>query len=383
MKNKKNRTLVLLLTILTSLFVLHFSQHRFKWVELQPLHGYYAESKKTKFTWERWFSGEYQEKRDDYLTNHFGFRNFLVRVNNQLRFSLFDKIKPKHVLMGKDFYLYESHYIGSWYGDDFVGQEVIESKSYKLKLIQDTLNQMGKKIIAVLAPGKGSFYPEYIPDKYHKERGTANIDVYRQYIEKWNINCIDFDRYFIENKYTSPYPLFPQLGIHWSYYGMCIAADSILRYIEKMNNIEMPRFYWENIKLSQPLFEDDDIFRAMNLLFQYRTFDMAYPELRLELDADSTKSKPSLMVVADSFYWGIYNMGWSNLFTDDHFWYYNKTIYPEDTYMHPYTTEDIDMQEEIMKHDIIIILCTHGNMHSFGWGFIENCYDALYSPDEN
>jgi len=252
MMNKKNRTPAILLMILLALFTLHFTQYQFHWIKLKPLEGYYIDAEKDKFSWNGWFAGTYQESQDKYLNDHFGFRSFFIRLNHQWRFSFFNKVKTQWVVVGKENYLYEENYIKAWYGDDFIGQDSIEQRMYKLKMLQDTLNQLEKRIIVVLAPGKGSFYPEYIPDNLHKERGTTNIDVYRQYIEKWNINCIDFNRYFIDNKEKSPYPLYPQYGIHWSYYGMCLAADSMVRYVEKINNIDMPNMYWETVKMSQP-----------------------------------------------------------------------------------------------------------------------------------
>jgi hypothetical protein len=242
---------------------------------------------------------------------------------------------------------------------------------YQLKMLQDTLIQLDKKVIVVLAPGKGSFYPEFIPELYHKERGTINIDLYRQYMEQWQINCLDFHRYFIDNKWTAPYPLYPQYGIHWSYYGMCVVADSIVRYVEKLNHIEMPHIYWNDVKMSQPKIDDADISKAMNLLFVPRSFEMAYPKIRFE--PDDGKTRPKLLVIADSFYWGIYNTGWSNLFTDDQFWYYNKDIYPGSI-----PIENINFLDEISKFDIIIILSTDANLPDFGWGFIENGYSAFF-----
>ena len=374
MQDRKKRTPAILLIILLSLFVLHFTQYQFTWIKLKPLEGYYIDANKVDFTWKDWFSTTYQEKGDKYLNDHFGFRSFFIRLNHQWRFSLFNKVKTQWVTVGKENYLYEENYIKAWYGADFIGQDSIEQRMYKLKYLQDTLDQLGKKIIMVLAPGKGSFYPEYIPDNYYKEKSVTNIDIYRQYVEKWSINCIDFNRYFIDNKEISPYPLYPQYGIHWSFYGMCLVSDSIVRYVEKMNDIIMPHIYWNEIKVSQPDKGDGDISKAMNLLFAPRTFNMAYP--RIQFESSEGKTTPSLLVIADSFYWGIFNMGWSNLFKDDQFWYYNKEIYPT-CFNSPLTTNDVDLKDEILKFDIIIIISTDANLPNFGWGFIENSYNAF------
>jgi len=375
MINRRNFTHICLLSILLVSFVLHFTQYKFSWKNVNPLDGYYINAEKNKFTWKDWFSGSYQEAKDKYLNDNFGFRSYFVRFNHQLRFSLFNKAKTAWVTVGKNNYLYEENYIKAYYGDDFIGQDSIERRMYMLKMLQDTLNKLDKKIIVVLAPGKGCFYPDFIPVHYHKEKGITNIEVYRQYIEQWKIHHIDFHRYFIENKENIPYPLYPQYGIHWSVYGLCLAADSIVRYVEKVNQIEMPHIYWENINITQPQQDDLDISKAMNLLFSPKSFDMAYPDIKYE--SGEGKSKPSLVVIADSFYWGIYNRGWSNLFSNDQFWYYFKEIYTSNPNA-PKTTEEMNLKEEIMKNDIFIILSTDANLPNLGWGFIESAYGIFF-----
>ncbi|MDR2972631.1 MAG: hypothetical protein LBU83_12010 [Bacteroidales bacterium] len=345
-------------------------------IKLLPLDGYYEDSQIPKFSLKGWFDGSFQETGDKFLNDHFGFRSFFIRLNHQWRFSFFNKAKTQWVTVGKENYLYEENYINARYGTDFIGEDSIAQRMYKFKSLQDTLNQLGKKFFMVLAPGKGCYYPEYIPDQYHREIGTTNISVYRKYIEKWDLNCIDFHRYFIDNKETSPYPFYPQYGIHWSVYAMHLALDSIVRYVENECNITMPHIYWDEIIMSQPDKFDSDISKAMNLLFTPRSFEMAYPKVQIE--SDSGKTKPSLLVIGDSFYGNMYHLGWDQrLFSNYHFWYYNKEIYPENAIQWT-PTEGIDLLQEIMKYDIIFILSTDSNLPNLGWGFIEEAYGLFF-----
>lgn len=371
-ERRKNKTTRVLVIILAILFMLHFSQFFCEWISLKPLSGYFEKAEKSSFSWQKWFDGEYQIEQEKYLNENFGFRSFFVRVNHQWRFSLFNEVKTKWVTVGKENYLYEYNYIKAWYGTDFIGNDSIAQRMCKLQRVQDTLQKLGKDIVVVFAPGKGSFYPEYIPDKYHKERGVTNIDVYRHYIDSLNINCIDFHQYFIDKKGTSPYPLYPQYGIHWSNYAICIAADSVVSYIETKNGITMAHLYWEDVKIRQPRKGDNDISAAMNLLFAPRSFDMAYPEVKLE--SREGKVKPSLMVIADSFYGGVFNAEFKELFDNHHFWYYNKEIFPGGGLV-----SDVNLYNEIMAHDNILIMSTDANLPNFGWGFIENAYNVFFA----
>jgi len=101
---------------------------------------------------------------------------------------------------------------------------------------------------------------------------------------------------------------------------------------------------------------------------------MGYPDI--SFDADTTLSKPSSLVISDSFYWIMFNFGLSNVFSDSHFWFYNAQIYP-DSYSSPLETSQVNLKEEIDKHDVIILMATEATLPKFGWGFIEKTYDLF------
>jgi hypothetical protein len=186
------------------------------------------------------------------------------------------------------------------------------------------------------------------------------------------INHIDFNSYFVLNKDQSKYPLYPQYGIHWSYYGMYLAADSMIRYMEHSRGIDMPDLTWNETELAQPKEEDYDIADGMNILWRLKSFEMAYAPIRIKSGPEFTL--PSVVVIADSYYWGMFSAGISNAFKESHFWYYNKQIYPE-SHHSPLETSQVSLKEEIDRHDLFVIMGTEATLPDLGWGFIENAYD--------
>jgi len=205
--------------------------------------------------------------------------------------------------------------------------------------------------------------------------GKTNYSSYNNLARELGINQIDFNKYFVENKYKSKYPLYPQYGIHWSTYGMCLAADSIIRFIEKIRGIDMPNLYWTKIDLADAKESDYDIAEGMNLKFRLKSFKMAYPEIQIE--SDQGKIKPSVLVIADSYYWGMFGFGFTKAFSQNHFWYYNKQIYPE-SFNQPTETSQISLKDEIDRHDVIIIMATEATLPNLGWGFIETLYEFYH-----
>jgi hypothetical protein len=360
----------ILFVLIIFILIVPIFQNKFNFVELLPLKGAITSSQKEHFSVKGWLSGDFQLKEEHFLNETFGFRSFFIRVNNQIAFSLFNKAKANGVLIGKQNYLYEESYIKAYFGMDFIGFDSTFHRIQRLAFIQDTLKKLNKSLILVFAVGKGSFYPEFFPEKYISKRSITNYENHIKQAQRAGLNYIDFNKYFLENKYKTKYPLFPQYGIHWSSYGMCLVADSIIRYIEKLRNIDMPNLYWNDVELSDPKESDYDIADGMNLEFKLKTFKMAYP--RVLVQTDSGKIKPTIMVIADSYYWGIFGNGFTKAFSKNQFWFYNKQVYPN-----VLETSQIDLKDEILKQDVIIIMATEPTLPSLGWGFIERTYDLF------
>lgn len=364
----------LLFCVILGLLLVPLIQNKFEFIKLTPLKGAINQPEKKYITLKDWFSGDYQLQEEKYLNETFGFRNIFIRINNQIAFSLFNKAKANGVIIGKNNYLYEENYIKAYYGTDFVGVDSITHRIEKLRFVQDTLSKMNKTLMVVFAPGKGSFYPEYFPKEYMKEKGPTNYECYIKLAKEHGLNYIDFNKYFLEHKGKSKYPLYPQYGIHWSNYGACLAADSMVKYIENIRKIDMPNLYWNEVEIADAKESDYDIGDGMNLLVYLKSNKMAYPIVKIQ--PDEGKIKPSAIVVADSYYWLMFGNTFSRTLSDNQFWFYNKQVYPE-WYQNGLETSQVNLKDEIQKHDVIIIMATEASLPKLGWGFIENTYNLF------
>ncbi|MCE7954045.1 MAG: hypothetical protein DYH00_00090 [Bacteroidetes bacterium CHB6] len=370
------KTKIFLLILIGVLLYLPLLQTQLNFFDPIPLKGAIAEVKKPVFKLSTWFAGEFSDSSENYLNNHFGFRESFIRLNNEMLFRFFNKAKAKDVIIGKEGYLFEKNYIKAFNGDDFKGYDSLQLMVNKLKFLQDTLKKLNKDLLIVLAAGKGTYFSEYFPEKYAgKESDQTNYKVLKTLLNESQINTIDFNDYFLKIKHTAKYPLYPQYGIHWSSYSMCLAADSIISYIEKLRNIHIPHLKWDSISIEQPKESDYDIGDGMNLMHRLKSYNMAYPKVYFENDIG--KTKPSVLVISDSYYWGMFNLGISeNAFRDSHFWYYNYEVYP-DSYKSPLIASAVNLKDEIRKRDVIIIMATEANLSKFGWGFIDRAYETF------
>lgn len=363
--------LILVLTVL----VLPMLQMQFHFLKLTPLNGALEEPLKKELNSESWFSGAYQEEAEKYLNETFGFRSLLIRINNQITYSLFNKAKANGVIIGKNNYLFEENYIKAYYGQDFIGKERINERMQNLKSIQDTLAKLNKQIILVFAAGKGSFYPEYFPDDLRSEKGQTNYQEHLKLAKALNLNFIDFNQFFMQQKNKSKYPLYPQHGIHWSQYGTCLVADSMVKYLEEKRNIDLPNISWNEVELDQARATDYDIADGMNLKFKLKSFPMAYPKLLFE--SKEGKDSVSVLVISDSFYKSMFDEKMlTNSFANNQFWYYNKQIFLNGKETQTEVNQ-LNIQEEIKKYDVIILMATEATLPDLGWGFIEKTHQTF------
>ena len=345
--------------------------------------GWSEKIKKPKFSKQNWFNGNYQKTQDEYIKQNVGYKRFFVRFYNQFYYSFFNEAKANSVIIGKQNYLYETPYIDAYLGKSYVGKNAIRSKVEKLKKISDTLKTKGIDIIVILAPGKASFYPEYIPERFQKEkRTTNNYEAYKEQLNKSDVLLLDFHNWFRQMKDSSPHPLFPKTGIHWSSYGEVLVADSLVKYIDALNPLQsMPSFSIKSINTSSKMkHRDDDIEKGMNLLFDIPDLVMAYPKYHLE---KSTKEKNTkVLSIADSYYWGLYNLGLSkHTFGNGQFWFYNKKIYPKPE-EGPQLVSELNLVETVEKNDVIILMSTDATLHRFAFGFIDQLYELYYNQNE-
>jgi len=343
-----------------------------------PLDGAFEDAEKAMLNKETWMNGEFQAIAEPWLEDHIGFHNSLIRVNNQLNYSLFHIPRAESVIRGKNGQLYEFDYIRAWMGLDFVGEKLLDKKMRQLRFLQDKLYEdYNIDLVLVLEPGKASVYPEDIPDKYLKaEKGYSNYDYICQRAAELEIKMINLNEYFINIKDTVPYPLFPLQGTHWSEFSMWYAVDTMMRYIESVRGIDLPDVITDSVEISQDLRSTDyDIGKSLNLLWELKHVAMPYPSNRFY--HDSTNHKPNVLAVADSYYWNIYNaLIPKNVFNNESFWYFYNHVYPE-FWKEKTIVADLNVKQEIEKQEVIFLMMTERFLYKFDRGFVDDLY-AIY-----
>lgn len=379
---KKDLILNILFVLFMALICLPLIQSATGIIKERELKGAFELMPSPNFSWENWFNEGFQDSSTTFIRDNIGLRKSMIRVNNQVDYTLFRKTNVKIMVFGKEDYLFEEGYLINHMGMNYLGEKEINDRVSKIKAVQDTLSSLGKHMLVFLAPGKDCYYPEYIPDEWWENKSEPdNFTAYIETMNRYRADYLDFNTWFIQAKDTTKYPLFPKTGIHWSRYGEILALRKLLNELESRLGNEIANVPIGTIETSKEMRDtDDDIEQAMNLLFNIPDKEMAYPQFRFEID--STAMKPKVITVGDSFWWGIYNTGFTaQAFTEGQFWFMNEMTYEPNK--DPVPTSQKNLSEEIESTDVFLIITTTTHLWDVGFGFIDRIYFHFYPENES
>ncbi|OON70782.1 alginate O-acetyltransferase AlgX-related protein [Hymenobacter sp. CRA2] len=353
----------------------------------EELGGYAEAAPKPEFNWPSLLDNSFQPAFERYMEEQIGFREVLIRLRNQVAYSVFRVSKANKVLVGGDDVLFDETAIRAYLGQDFKGLDNIRPNVRRFKVVQDTLARHGVLLVFAIAPDKANFYPEHFPAYFQQlPRSQSNYQAYAQEMKARGVNVIDLAAAFQQWKDTASYPLFPRGGIHWSGYGITLAADTLFHYIEQRGHLDLADFRSTGREVVDETHDtDNDVAKAMNLLVPPAPFRMAYPHIAFDPPKPG-QVKPNLLVVGDSFNWGLIGFYpfYTTLFDKFQFWYYNQEIAYGNSLTRPGQTQvsQLDRKAELLAQRVILVLFTQHNLGGFDGNFSADMYSLLspYSP---
>lgn len=379
MKLLKFIFVILFFALICSEQILYFTPS----INSKPLMGAYSIPQKPKLTLLNWLNNGFQDSLISYFEYNLKLHNFYVRTNNQINFSLFSQSAAKTVVLGKNNQLFDDYYIDGYLGKNYLGADTIKNRVARLALLQQQLAERNVTLVTLIAPGKPSIYPEDIPNNYPglHNKSTSNYDTYIKEFQKQHIHLIDYRNYFISIKNKIPYETISSLGVHWNGYGSAIAADSLIKYLEKIRNIDMVDCIMEKgITTQEARYYDHDLMNLLNLVYKLPSKPLYYPKISFKSTPD--KYKPSIILIGDSYTWAwIHSYPFfQNIFSSNsEFWYYNKIVefmnngaYPKNK-----SIESFNLAEKVKQRDFIILLFNERNLFEFDFKVTERMLKAL------
>lgn len=368
---------------LMTLLVLPALQGALDIVPVGPLGGFFdSPPPPPTLSMESLRDNTFQSQTETRLELTLGFRSWLLRLRNQLAFSLFGQSRARSLIVGKDDQMYGSNSVNSYLGRDFMGEEDLRFRCKRLKRVQDSLQAHGTQLLLVLAPGKARILPEQLPDTCRQAPVPyqTNYSVVRDACRTYHINLLDATQLLQQWKDTASYPLFPRGGVHWSGYAVTLVADTLFRRLEQLTQRDLPDFAARDrtvaTRTSELRFTDNDLQELFNLIHDVPPYPVAYPTIVFGPQAGKTRL--NALVIGDSFaqsFYGFYPY-YQHLFTPEaRYWSSFRSVdWPADA-PESHEVRKLNLGQQLAHRDVVLFICTEQNLPQLGFGFFEAAFD--------
>ncbi len=346
----------------------------------KELKGVTEPVKQPAFSSTGWWNGDYQKTFEPYLNFSLGLRKAAVRTASQIDYWL--GVQRNEVIVGYQNELMGKEYIDAYYGRDFLGADSIHRIVSSVATFRNELEKRGVKFFVVLAPGKSRLYPGRIPEQFRgAETQQTNYNYFTTELNAAHIPVVNFQDWFKAIDQNSRYPLFSNLGVHWSYYSATFATDSLLGYISNLTGKKTNRIqYKEVVESTRPYDTDKDLLEVMNLWTDIPvTKPLGY--FKTALPVDTALHQPAVLAIGDSYYWNVIYTGVPATYfkPGSAYFYYNSTAH----FTNGTTAKvsELSLLQTCLSKEVVFFIYAEPNLAKFGNGIDAQFLKLLSATD--
>ncbi|MGY8887501.1 MAG: hypothetical protein ACKVJY_00555 [Flavobacteriales bacterium] len=340
--------------------------------EPHPLHGESTKLPMPEVSFQSIWKGDFQHGVDEYVRTNFLLRGLAIRTRNEIDYSIFSEQHARSVITGQEGYLFEENYIFAALGLDSIPTDSVMDRVDRIATLSNT---SGVPFLVVLAPGKGSYFREFLPLHFLGNEGIVEdrmFDIWSR-ISNEKLNVLDLQSHFAEVP-----NVFPKNGIHWCEWvqveAINLMSDALVKILP--DSLKPARLLIDGTYTSFDMEgTDEDIENGLNLWRDLEDLETKYYETHWE--EVPLASRPRILIVGDSYAWGPVNRGLlSRGYRSSEFWFYNAGVHgpsieekdasPQS--IHGFTTRE-EFEEVISSFDAVVLLSTDANLPRFPFHF--------------
>ena len=357
--------------LIVSLFILPASvkiMPKFLNVELslpQPfggdLKGVTIDEPRPGLSLQGWLTREFQDQFSKWFNQSYGARSFLVRMGNQLNYSLFNKsyMNTPSMIIGHHGQLYEIPYIDEYCGPrPTMPLSLMETRVQEIADLQYLLARKGVTFLLLITPSKAAMYPEYIPSNlcHAAPSSKRGYDNFIPLLEKHHVNYVDGHVITQRATQIDKTPLFCQGSSHWNYLGAYYTVRVLIETLNGLLNRKAGGLGLEAVNVDHtPTGSDKDLAELLNLFFPPFDYVVPHPVISRK---GGTEDLGRAVIVGTSFNWipiDLFNT--HQVFKQiDFFYYYTLALhsFPGQRSL-PIDVGKIDWENIILTSDVIIL----------------------------
>lgn len=172
---------------------------------------------------------DYLRELDQYVSDHFAFRQEMITANAVLMSGLFHVSGTEDVLLGRGGWLFYRETINDFSGIATMSERRLYAAARNLYLMQEAAEKQGKTFLFTIAPNKNSIYPEYMPYYVRKTDEQGNASRFIRHLRQQKVRYIDL----FQPLKNDTKVLYHRLDSHWTNEGASLAGEVLLDAVKK------------------------------------------------------------------------------------------------------------------------------------------------------
>lgn len=168
-----------------------------------------------------------------FFSDRLAYRLPIIEFRNQLVYNLFQTSSTPKVVIGKQnwlFYNYDGAGEAQLNRTKFTDYE-LESWARELEAKSEFLNRHNIKFLLVIAPEKGSIYPELMPNNWQHSNGTSRLEQLQEYLRTHtHVDFVDARKILLDAKGCGNIVYLPR-DAHWNPFGAFLVSQEIFKHL--------------------------------------------------------------------------------------------------------------------------------------------------------
>ncbi len=327
-------------------------------------------------------SGQAQTDFEQYIQQNLPGKPLMVRLRNQITFSLLATTPNNNYSMNRDRNLFTWGNVSAYMQyNEPITEEFAKDLVRKIEQVEDLAAQNGIQTFVYITPCKVRYYQDELPwvDKaMAPEQTTGNYERLLEALETSGLNYFDSIAYIDAHRqeFDQRVPLYYRTSVHWSTYVGNLVGAAFGDYMEAQSGYNLPELSITARPCDEPVYPDSDAFNTFNLL--QKSYDQYYEPV-IEV-TDSATDAPGMLCRGGSFM----GQSLSAIIRNN---YFGKNVYMENDQIytdvfgdlqifHDYS--DVDMNSYFQDIDLLILEVNEPSIPSMSFGFIDY---ALEHPE--
>jgi alginate O-acetyltransferase complex protein AlgJ len=188
---------------------------------------------------------------ESFYNDHYPVRLPLTSAENTLNYRLFHASGRSICAFGnKDWIIYTTGMLPTAQQNlNRFEDDQLDSWQAMYQARRDILASKNIKYVMIIAPEKGTIYPEFMPNGWHRRPGYSRLEQLQSALRSSHVDFVNAVGLLSESKRVGKWLYFSN-DTHWNFYGAFQIAQALFTFIEKdfkqVKPFSLSEFYLEN-----------------------------------------------------------------------------------------------------------------------------------------